>query len=115
MPPDRLEQDFDNSITISKAELRAQIAYDLCIFYLYDKKYELAREKANECRENLNILKKEYAEKKIDDKDEAKFLFCTFTDEELDGCLMACGLYEVKHVGLIHRMNESIMNGYKVR
>lgn len=115
MPPDRLEQDFDNSIIISKAELRAQIAFDLCIFYLYDKKYDLARQKAKECQENLNNLKKEYADKQIDDKDEAnRFLFCTFTDDELNGCLLACGLHENENIGLLHRLNESIMKNYEV-
>lgn len=112
---DRLEQDFENSIVISKAELKAQIAYDLCEFYLYDKKYVLAKQKAIECRDNLAILKKEYAEKEIecDTNDGGQFLFCTFTDEELHGRLMACGLFENDSAGLLYRMNDSIMNKYK--
>lgn len=112
---DRLEQDFENSIVISKAELRAQIAFDLCEFYLYDKKYDLAKQKAIECRDNLAALKKEYAEKKIEcNKDDGgQFLFCTFTDDELNGRLMACGLFEDENVGLLYRMNGSIMNKYK--
>lgn len=112
---DRLEQDFDNSIVISKAELRAQIAYDLCEFYLYDKKYNLAKQKAIECRDNLAILKKEYAEKEIEvnQDDGGQFLFCTFTDEELHGRLMACGLFDSDSASLLYRMNSSIMKKYK--
>ncbi|XP_031630488.1 integrator complex subunit 8 isoform X3 [Contarinia nasturtii] len=112
---DRMEQDFENSIIISKAELRAQIAFDLCEFYLYDKKYDLAKQKAIECRDNLAELKKEYAEKKIEcnNDDGGQFLFCTFTDDELNGRLMACGLFEDENVGLLYRMNGSIMNKYK--
>lgn len=111
---DRLEQDFENSIVISKAELRAQIAYDLCEFYLYDKKYDLAKQKAIECRDNLTALKREYAEKDIEcNKDDGRFLFCTFTDEELHGHLMACGISESESAGLLYRMNDSIMNKYE--
>lgn len=111
---DRLEQDFDNSIVISKAELRAQIAYDLCEFYLYDKKYELAKQKVTECRDNLATLKMEYAEKKIDcnSEDGGQFLFCTFSEEELKGRLLACGMFEGENVGLLYRMNDSIMKKY---
>lgn len=111
---ERLEQDFDNSIVISKAELRAQIAYDLCEFYLYSKKYELARQKAIECRDNLATLKMEYAEKDIacDNDEGGQFLFCTFGEEELRGRLMACGLFEDSNLGLLYQMNGSIMQKY---
>lgn len=111
---DRLEQDFDNSIVLSKAELRAQIAYDLCEFYLYSKKYDLARQKVIECRDNLAALKMEYAEKKIqcNNDDGGQFLFCTFNEEELNGRLMACGLFENSNIGLLYQMNESIMKNY---
>lgn len=112
---DKLEQDFENSIVISKAELRAQIAYDLCEYYLYDKKYELAKQKVIECRDNLQALKNEYAEKQIEcNKDDGgQFLFCTFSEDELQGRLMACGLFDSENVGLLYRMNESVMNKYK--
>lgn len=111
---DRLEQDFDNSMVISKAELRAQIAYDLCEFYLYSKKYELARQKVTECRDNLATLKMEYAEKKIEccDDDGGQFLFCTFNEDELNGRLMTCGLFENSNIGLLYQMNGTIMNKY---
>lgn len=107
---DRLEQDFENSMVISKSELRAQIAFDLCDFYLYDKKYDLAKQKAIECRDNLITLKREYAEKQIDD---GEFLFCTFTEDELNGRLMACGIFENDNVNLLYQMNDAIMKKYQ--
>lgn len=110
---DKLEQDFENSNVISKAELRAQISFELCEFYLYDKKYDLARQKVIECRDNLTILRKEYAEKMIDDDNGQEFLFCTFTQEELNGRLMACGIFDCEHANLLYRMNESVMSNYK--
>lgn len=116
LPPDRLAQDFDNSVEITKAELKAQIYFDLCRFYLYDKKYELAKERVLDCRDNLALMKKEYEERaaKENKKDELNYLFCTFTNEELQGCLMACGVDETANIGLLHRMNESIIQNYKV-
>lgn len=110
---DRIEQDFENSIVISKAELRAQIAYDLCDYYLHDKKYKLAKEKVIECRDNLEILKKEYEERSIDNKNGDNFLFCTFSQEDLEGRLMALGLFDRQKIGLLYRMNESVLNNYK--
>lgn len=108
-----IEQDFENSIVISKAELRAQIAYDLCDYYLHDKKYKLAKQKVIECRDNLEILKKEYEERSIDNKNGSNFLFCTFTEEDLEGRLMASGLFDRQKIGLLYRMNESVLNNYK--
>lgn len=117
-PPDGA-QDFDKAVVISKVELRAQIAFDLCRFYLYDKKYELARAKALECRDNLALLIKEYEDKRTANDTEsmepgAPFLFCTFTEEELQGNLMACGVDETANIGLLHRMNDSMIQDYKV-
>lgn len=114
-------QDFDKAVVISKVELRAQIAFDLCCFYLYDKKYESAREKALECRDNLALLKAEYAEKRTADggaestAPDVPFLFCSFTEDELQGNLMACGVDETANIGLLHRMNDSMIQDYKVR
>lgn len=118
-PPDGA-QDFDKAVVISKVELRAQIAFDLCRFYLYDKKYELAREKVLECRDNLALLKKEYEEKRAtgdaaeSPTHDAPFLFCSFSEEELQGYLMACGVDETANIGLLHRMNDSMIQDYKV-
>lgn len=113
--PEQLTQNFSDSIVISKAELRAQVAFDLCRYYLYDKKYDLAREKALECRDNLAILKKEYDQKADTQKtDKYEFLFCSFAEDELQGYLLACGVDETANHGLLNRMNESIYQNYKV-
>lgn len=109
---ERNEQDFDNSTAISRAELRAQIAYELCDFYLYDKRYELAKQKASECRDNYRIMRREYAENAANRDAETDFLFCTFTEDELNGRLMACGLFDIADTSLIYRMHESIINKY---
>lgn len=110
---DRLEQDFENSVVISKAELRSQIAYDLCDFYLYEKKYNLAKQKVIECRDNLEILKREYADKSLDYDTENRFLFCTFTDDDLNGRLMALGIFDRQKASVLYRMNESVLNNYE--
>lgn len=107
------KQSFETVAVISKAELIAQIAFDLTCYYLYDKKYELAREKVVECRDNLALLRKEYAEKSANGEAVSGFLFCSFSEEELQGCLMACGVDEHVDIGLLHRMNESVINNYK--
>lgn len=116
-------QDFEKSIVISKVELRAQIAFDLSCFYLYDKKYDLARAKVLECRENFKLMKKEYEEKQTKTGGTTSptpastglYTFCTFTEEELEGNSMACGVDEKATIGLLDRMNESMIQDYKVR
>lgn len=107
------KQAFDSVAVISKPELTAQIAFDLCRYYLYDKKYELAREKVIECRDNLELAKKEYNEKRANGETVDGFLFCAFSEDELQGCLMACGVDEKAEIGLLHRLNESVINNYK--
>lgn len=105
---DRTVQNFDKVIPISKAELKAQIYYDLCTFYLHVKKYDLAREHIIECRKNLDELKRECR-----GKDAARFLFCTFSEEEMYGYLLACGVAN-EPLSLLHRMNQSVLHHYKV-
>lgn len=109
------EQDFGNATQISAAELRAQIAYELCEFYLFDKKYDLAKQKASECRENYHIMREEYGRKVGTGQPEVNetfFLFCTFDEEELNGRLMACGLFDKTNTSLIYRMNDTALNNY---
>lgn len=101
------EQNFNSATVISPAELRAQIAFELCDFYLYDKKYDLATAKAAECRESYQIMRAEYA-----DNLQHNFLFCTFTEDELGGCLMACGLFDIANTNLLYRMNDAVANNY---
>lgn len=111
LPPDRLAQHFVNAKKISKAELKAQICFDLCRFYLHQKKYELAKESVAECRENHLLTIEEY---KTEGDATGIFLFSTFTEEELNGCLMACGMADDICTGLLLRMNESVMDQYNV-
>lgn len=112
LPPDRLAQNFNVATRISKAELKAQIKFDLCRYYLHEKKNLLAKHSVIECRQNHELTKAEYAAKTGEPTDE--FLFCTFTDIELRGCLMACGVISDESTRLLMRMNESIANDYKV-
>lgn len=99
-------QNFDCALTISKTELKTQICFDLCIFYLHIKKYDLARENAIACRNNLAELKKEYRAKQMQE-----FLFCTLNEDELYGCMLACGVADQKE-DLLHSMNQSILQQY---
>lgn len=104
---ERTSQNFDQSLVMTKTELRAQIFFDLCTFYLHNKTYDLARMNAIECRDNLSELKKQY---KATGKNE--FVFCTLNEDELYGYMLACGVGDQK-LGLIHRMNESMLHHYK--
>lgn len=106
------EQNFDNATVISKAELRTQIAYDLCDFYLFDKKYELAKQMASECRNTYHTMRREYSGRPTNQDGEHEFLFCTFTEDELNGRVMACGLFDVTNISLMYRMHESTINKY---
>ncbi|KAJ6650141.1 Integrator complex subunit 8, partial [Pseudolycoriella hygida] len=100
-------QNFDQSIVITKTELRSQICFDLCTFYLHIKKYDLARVNAIACRNNLAELRKQYKAAEKSD-----FVFCTFNEDELYGCMLACGVGDQK-LGLLHKMNESMLHHYK--
>ncbi|XP_037037569.1 integrator complex subunit 8 [Bradysia coprophila] len=104
---ERTSQNFDQAIVLSKTELRAQICFDLCTFYLHIKKYDLARINAIACRNNLSELKEQY---KTTGKSE--FAFCTLNEDELYGYMLACGVGDQK-LGLLHRLNESMLHHYK--
>lgn len=105
---DRIAQNFDVSLTISRSELKAQIFYDLCTFYLHAKRYALAREHAIGARRNLDEMRIEYKSMK-----KQEFIFCTFDERELIGCMLACGVGGDTKIGLLHRMNESVLHKYK--
>lgn len=97
-------QKFDNSVIISKTELKAQIYYDLCAYNIFIKKYQGAREMIVLCRDNLKKLKQEYAGRM------SELRFCTVKDEELNGYLAACGIFDQQPTSLLQRFNESILN-----
>lgn len=113
MPTDRLAQNFNCGIRISKPEFKAQVCFDLCRFYLHEKKYQLAKENIIKCRKNYELTREEYRAKNSVPANE--FLFCTFSETELQGCVTACGVAENVDTGLLLRMNESLMEKYKVR
>lgn len=100
-------QKFEKSVVISKTELRAQIYYDLCAYHVFIKKYDVAKEMIRLCRDNLSKLKKEFAGR-LD-----KIHFCTVTDDDLQGYLLACGICETMPVSLIERLNQSLLNNFK--
>lgn len=101
---DSIRQNFDVALHISRTELKTQIHFDLCIFYLHVKKYDLARDNAIACRNNLADLKREYA----NGNKGTEFVFCTLNEAELHGCLLACGVAD-EPAGLLHRMTVSCL------
>jgi integrator complex subunit 8 len=95
-------QKFDKFVIISKTELKTQIYYDLCAFYIFIKKYDLAKEMAILCRNNLAKLKVESKGKEL--------RFCTITDEDIKGYLLACGIFDDNRPSLLQRFNECLIN-----
>lgn len=104
---ENINQKFDLSVLISKTELKTQIYFDLCLFSLYNKNYEAARENVIACRDTLGALKHEYAL-----KGKTEFLYCTVDEDELEAYLMACGVIQDAE-GLLNSMNVSILSQYK--
>lgn len=100
-------QKFDQSNVISKTELKAQIYYDLCAYNIFIKKYDVGREMIVLCRDNLKKLKQDF------DGRLSEIRFCTVTDEDLNGYLSACGIFEQEPSSLFQRFNESILNKNK--
>ncbi|XP_058460613.1 integrator complex subunit 8 [Malaya genurostris] len=101
-----VQQRFDTAIAISNAELRAQIHYDLCLYYLYVQKYELAKQNILLSKENFDLMKLEYST-----KPSAKNLYCSVEEEQLRGYMMACGVAGGP-IGLMQRLSESMMDNY---
>lgn len=108
---DGIGQNFDLAVPITKTEIKTQIYFDLCMYYLFTRSYKLARESVIACRDTLRQLKQEYAAKGRKD-----FLYCTLDEEELNAYLMACGVFEEQipriEMTLMHRVNESIQRQY---
>lgn len=101
------EHKIEITQAISKTELKTQIYYDLAFYYMFVKKYDLAKENILLCRDNLIELKKEYY-----GKPPGEFEFCSVTDDELKGYLMACGVFD-ETPNLMQRLNKSILDKYK--
>lgn len=100
---DHSGKNFEFRHSISAAEVKTQIYYDLCQLYMFINSNELAKKYAILCRENSNLLKKETAG--------VEFRLCDVNDEDLQGILLACGESDIQF-GLLQRMNVSIINRY---
>lgn len=100
-------QKFDKFVIISKTELKTQIYFDLCSYYIFTKKYDLATEMAQSCKNNLEKLKVECRGKL------SELRFCSVTDDDLNGYLLACGIFEQHAPSLFQRFNESLLNNRK--
>jgi hypothetical protein len=100
-------QKFDKFVIISKTELKTQLYYDLCSFYIFTKKYDLAKESVLLCKSNLESLRNECKGRM------AELRFCTINDEELRGYLLACGVYELESPTLFQRFNECLLKDRK--
>lgn len=97
-------QKFDKFVIISKTELKTQIYYDLCSYYIYTKKYDLAKEMASMCKTNLAKLKEEF------DGEMTELKFCNINEQDLKGYLLACGIFEQNSPSLFQRFNECLLN-----
>lgn len=100
-------QKFDKFVIINKTELKAQIYFDLCSYYIFTKKYDLAKEMATLCRTNYDKLQIELKEKS------AEARFCTVSDENLKGYLLACGILQEGNPSLFQRFNDCPLNDLK--
>lgn len=89
---------------ISTAEKKAQIYFDLCQYFLYNNFNEQAKEYAILCQQNFLEMQTEYKLKGI-----AEYLICDFSQEELNGVLLACGASSVPD-SLMQRFNNFVMN-----
>lgn len=98
-------QKFEKFTIISKTELKAQIYYDLCSYYIFTKKYNLAKEMAILCRNNYDKLSTESKGKQN--------YFCSVTDENLKGYLLACGILQEGNPSLFERFNDCVLKERK--
>ncbi|XP_035792559.1 integrator complex subunit 8-like [Anopheles albimanus] len=100
-----MQQRFDAALAIRPCELRTQIHYDLCMYYLYVQRYELARQNVLLCKENFTEWQRE------PEPNGARSLYCTVDVEALQAYLLACGVTGEPD-GLLQRLHESILNHY---
>lgn len=97
-----INQKFELAVPILDNEVKAQIHFDLCTFYIFTKNYKLARD---------NIIKSRDMFKTLQQKETLKF--CSINEAELKAYLMACGVFEPSEpLSLMHKMNESILAQY---
>lgn len=106
-------QTFDAMRPISAAELRTQIYFDLCTFYLHSKKYNLARDNALLCCSSMEELQREQNPTTGTNSHPTGLAWCTVDEATLRGYLLACGIADpVKPPSLMHRLTESVLHGF---
>ncbi|XP_052860400.1 integrator complex subunit 8 [Anopheles cruzii] len=103
---DNTQQRFEAALAIRACELRAQIHYDLCMYYLFVQRYELARQHVLLCKENYTQWQREEGAGRGGPP-----LYCTVDGDALQGYLLACGVTGEPD-GLLQRLHESILNHY---
>lgn len=90
--------------SISAMEMRAQIYFDLCQYFLYNNSNDLAKKYVILCRENFHQLQAEYKH-----RDSSQYLICDIDEAELNGVLLACGASTLPD-SLMQRFNNFVMN-----
>lgn len=90
--------------SISAMEMRAQIYFDLCQYFLYNNANDLAKKYVILCRENFHQLQAEYKH-----RDSPEYLICDIDEAELNGVLLACGASALPD-SLMQRFNNFVMN-----
>lgn len=91
--------------SVSAVEVRAQIYFDLCQYFLYNNSHDLAKKYVILCRENFHQLQAEYKQKGSD----TNYLICDIDEAELNGVLLACGASALPD-SLMQRFNNFVMN-----
>lgn len=80
-----VEQTFEGGFYISPHELNTQIHFDITMYYLFIRKYGVARKHVLICKENFQALLKEY---KCPEDAEPSFKYCTVTKKDLAGYII---------------------------
>lgn len=94
--------------SISAVEVRAQLYFDICQYFLYNNSNELAKKYVILCRENFHQLQAEYRQKG-GGLERNNYLICDIDEAELNGVLLACGASSVPD-SLMQRFNNFVMN-----
>lgn len=94
--------------TVSAVEVRAQVYFDLCQYFLYNNANELAKKYVILCRQNYQQLQVEYKQQQRPGDDNT-YLICDIDEAELNGVLLACGASALPD-SLMQRFNNFVMN-----
>lgn len=108
---DEVKQDFDGMLQISNNELKAQLYYDLSAYYLYAKKYQLAKQCIIECQKYMVEMKKEYEQHQQPNIKDNSYNYCHINEDELKSYLLTLGVNEIP-IKLIEKFQLSQLNNY---